>query len=541
MKCKFCQAELEANSSVCPECGKDNLKDNLKVLKIVTLSLTCVVMLVLLAGIVHYGVTGSFLPNWGKNDGTLTDEQFAAAMDDVVATMGEHKLTNRQLQLYYWMAAYSYGEGADLTKDLATQVYDKETGKTYEEYFLEKAFDAWQEIVLMSDAAKANGFEMPADYLSQFETMEADMASMAYYYYGLAGADELIKQQFGPGCDFDAYYAYAWDYYLGGLYWSEMLTDLEITDQEIQDYFNENEESLAKDYDISITKDFGNLVDFRNILIQVGTTELEGEDGTKTNVATDEDWAECLAEAQKILDEFLAGDKTAESFGALATKYSKDQGSSKNAGLYTDLYKSCLSEVDVRHILFFPEGATSSNVTSKEWPEEAWAAAEAEAKSVLDQWLAGEATEESFAALANEHSDDNDGKVTNGGLYEDVYVGQMVKNFEAWCFEEGRKAGDTGIVKTEFGYHLMYFVRADNEADEWVFADERVAGETAIVKTDDGYQVLYFEASEPAWYRYSRYGAQGDKGEQMIEKMKQENSYTVDYDKIVLGDIVTTG
>ena len=30
--------------------------------------------------------------------------------------------------------------------------------------------------------------------------------------------------------------------------------------------------------------------------------------------------------------------------------------------------------------------------------------------------------------------------------------------FDAWCFEEGRKTGDTGIVETEFGYHIIFFV-----------------------------------------------------------------------------------
>ena len=34
----------------------------------------------------------------------------------------------------------------------------------------------------------------------------------------------------------------------------------------------------------------------------------------------------------------------------------------------------------------------------------------------------------------------------------------MVTAFEDWCYAEGRKTGDTGIVETEYGYHVMYFV-----------------------------------------------------------------------------------
>ena len=30
--------------------------------------------------------------------------------------------------------------------------------------------------------------------------------------------------------------------------------------------------------------------------------------------------------------------------------------------------------------------------------------------------------------------------------------------FNDWCFDASRKPGDTGIVKTSYGYHVMYFV-----------------------------------------------------------------------------------
>jgi parvulin-like peptidyl-prolyl isomerase len=542
MKCKFCQAELEQNSSVCPECGKDNLKDNMKSLKIVALTLTCVVMLVLLVGIVNYGVTGSFLPNWGGNtDATVSPEQFAALMDTVVATMGEHKLTNRELQLYYWMAAFANEDKVDLTKDLNTQIYDETTGKTYHTYFLEEALELWQEITLMADQAVDNGFKMPSDYNAQFETMKSDMDTTAYYYYGLAGADELVAQEFGAGCNFDTYYGYVWDYYLGALYWQEKVDALEVTDQEIQDFFAKNEKTFAEDYDVAITKDFGNMVDYRNILVLVTGTEMKDEAGNKTTVITDADWAKCLEKAEKILSQWESGEKTAESFGALATAQSQDTKSKGNGGLRTDQYGGLvLSEVDVRHILLMPQGATSTTIRTEKFSDEAWAWAEAEAKRILDLWLAGDKTEESFGALANEHSMDADGKVTNGGIYEDVTKGVMVKSFEDWCFDPARQVGDYGIVKTEFGYHIMYFVHSDKEASDWTFAEERKAGDVAILKTDKGYQIIFIEAAEPAWYRCSRYGAQGEKGDQLIDAMIEANPYTVDYDKIYLNKPAAT-
>ena len=39
-----------------------------------------------------------------------------------------------------------------------------------------------------------------------------------------------------------------------------------------------------------------------------------------------------------------------------------------------------------------------------------------------------------------------------------VQVNQMVPEFDVWCFNETRVAGDTDIVKTQYGFHVMYFI-----------------------------------------------------------------------------------
>ena len=112
------------------------------------------------------------------------------------------------------------------------------------------------------------------------------------------------------------------------------------------------------------------------------------------------------------------------------------------------IMKDDRNAVNVRHILIAVEDAAD---------EAAWTAAEQEAQALLQQWQDGDATEESFAALATEKTADP-GSQSTGGLYENVYPGQMVEPFENWCFEEGRQTGDTGIVKTDHGYHIMYYV-----------------------------------------------------------------------------------
>ena len=82
-----------------------------------------------------------------------------------------------------------------------------------------------------------------------------------------------------------------------------------------------------------------------------------------------------------------------------------------------------------------------------------------EAQTILEDYLAGDKTEDSFAELAKLHS--ADGNAAEGGIYEDTTLGYMVSEFEDWAMKDGREYGDVGIVETEFGYHIMYFIGTD--------------------------------------------------------------------------------
>ena len=131
-----------------------------------------------------------------------------------------------------------------------------------------------------------------------------------------------------------------------------------------------------------------------------------------------------------------------------------------NASAYLDagIEKDDSVYVDVRHILVMPQGGTTDESGATTYSDEEWEAARVEAQALLDQWLAGDATEESFGELANSSSDDSDG--TDGGLYTYVAEGEMVEEFNDWCFDPVRKTGDYDLVKTQFGYHVMYFVQS---------------------------------------------------------------------------------
>ena len=132
---------------------------------------------------------------------------------------------------------------------------------------------------------------------------------------------------------------------------------------------------------------------------------------------------------------------------------------------YTVIYLSALPHkdtvkpVDVRHILIaFP---TDDDGNVEDLTDDQKLEYYEKAKSVYDQYLANP-TEDNFATLAGSNSEDP-GSKDNGGLYEEVNVGDMVDAFNDWCFDAARKPGDTGIIETEYGYHIMYYVGNDHD------------------------------------------------------------------------------
>ena len=159
-------------------------------------------------------------------------------------------------------------------------------------------------------------------------------------------------------------------------------------------------------------------------------------------------------------------------------------------------HKDMSKPVDVRHILIQFDTTTDESGNTVALTSAEKEAYYQQAQAIYNQFLENP-TEENFATLANNNSDDT-GSNTNGGLYEDVHVGDMVTAFNDWCFDPNRKPGDSGIIETNYGYHVMYYVGNDNE-ETWkstvrstlasdalsAFDDEIVNGETYKINESD--------------------------------------------------------
>ena len=82
----------------------------------------------------------------------------------------------------------------------------------------------------------------------------------------------------------------------------------------------------------------------------------------------------------------------------------------------------------------------------------------AQAEELLNKFKTGEKQDlDAFKALGEGVTQDS------SIVYENVMRGQMVAEFENWLFDDARKEGDTDIVVTEFGNHVMYFIKKGEE------------------------------------------------------------------------------
>ena len=137
-------------------------------------------------------------------------------------------------------------------------------------------------------------------------------------------------------------------------------------------------------------------------------------------------------------------------------------GSDGNVSSYVILYinKGSYAPMasNVRHILIsFTDNASSSSEATDEQKK----AAKASTDKIYKEWQSGAKTEDSFAALAKEKSKDT-GSAADGGLISGITSSaNYVESFRNWATDSSRKVGDTGIVESEYGYHIMYYSGSD--------------------------------------------------------------------------------
>ena len=386
---------------------------------------------------------------------------------------------------YYYYMAYgmiSLNTSADLKSQVMTESdaamlgLEAEEGRTWHDFFLEQALDQMASVQAGLDAAKAEGFTYPASVQAQYDDSLASLEAAAAA--SNLSVDQYLQNSLGSSMTAKVYKTQLMRMLQYDAYSSAYSDSLTYTDDELETAYQADTNSYDR-------------VSYESVSISGAAESTTDADGNEIE-PTEEEEAAAKEAAKSTADEMLAAYQAGGDLEALAGEdysYSSTESgtysgnsvtewlfdNARHAGdstvlesdstyyvvVFHDRYRDETPTIDVRHILIQPADGELSEGDEGYEDEQAQldADAKAQAEDILAQWQAGEATEDSFAALAMEYS--SDGSKYDGGLYTRVYQGQMVTAFNDWCFEASRKTGDTDIVKTDYGYHVMYFVGED--------------------------------------------------------------------------------
>lgn len=415
----------------------------------------------------------------------------------IAVTIGNHEVSNAELNYYYMDAinnfnsnygSYAVLYGLDVTKPLNEQVTNEETGATWADDFIDSAISSAKTTYALVDAAKAEGFTLPEDQQNQIETLK-DTLGLYATMGGYENADAYVRAMYGNGSNLGTYLEYYSRNALANAYYNAHHDSLTYDAAAIKAADDANPAAYSSyaysQYYLPVSKFLENASEATDE--QKAEAAKAAEEAAKTitadSVASVDDFNAAIAGLAVNADTSASSSSfTNQAYNSInsnlvdwLTDTSRKEGDKTvvasvatdgtvngyYAAYFTSVSDNKVPMVNVRHVLIsFQGGTTENGVTT--YSDEEKAAAKTSAETLLNQWKAGDATEESFAALAAANSTDT-GSASNGGLYENVYPGQMVTNFNNWCFDSSRKPGDTGIVETEYGYHIIYFVSADNQ------------------------------------------------------------------------------
>lgn len=354
------------------------------------------------------------IPVDGNPDDVTCKGSYTAdvSADSVVATIADTQLTNGQLQVLYWLEVAAYRQAGheispDFTQSLDTQVCPLDDSvNSWQQYFLREALNSWasaQALTLQSQLIPLGyekAYQPNADKHAQYFV---DVPVLSSVYYGISEyyrVNELHQT------------------YLDNLptMLSELSAGLGYTDTSaLAAQLNASEADL-----LSVAEVYNRgYMYFTELTYDIAPT----------------------AEDVEIF------------FSANEDTYAQ-AGITRDSGKY----------VDMRHILMLPTDATIADdgtVTAEElrWTQLYWKAQTLK-DDIRDTYPHSSGV---FGTYAANNSMDL-GSAQNGGLYENVTKGQLMEELDSWLFDERRKSGDTSIIRTTCGTHIVYFI---GSSDIW--------------------------------------------------------------------------
>ena len=246
---------------------------------------------------------------------------------DFYYSMAKNNILNQPL-----FDTMTYGDyfksymGYDRTKSDSSQIYDKDKGYTWFDYFAKTGLDTLKEYKALIKAADEKGFN--------YETQDADYEEFKsnvkkYAEESEVSEKEYYKLTFGKYATASSIEEYVFEYLKAAAYQEQLMEDYKPSDEEVEEFYEKNKD----DYDD---------VTYRSLEIK----------------AEVEDNEEALAAAKAKADEMVSLVDSEDKFASLCKEYTTSDDPSvyddKDASLKKDALKSSVSE-DIGKWLFAAE------------------------------------------------------------------------------------------------------------------------------------------------------------------------------------------
>lgn len=357
---------------------------------------------------------------------------------------------------------------------------------------------------------KENVDEVLQQFIDQYSNMAAQMEQ---------SLEQVVQDSFGKGMTVASLKERIRTFLINRYYQQHLIEDKTFTDEEVQAKYEANKDEIDQ---VKFRRFSVSAADMKEPAKEEPTTdpsepekELTEEEKKAKAEKEEKEEKDALAKAKKLAEEVLAKveGKTEEDFKKTAEEYLPqtqkdhfvatkdptlmdgvpkaymspdlaewlysperkagdvklfDTGSSYIVAMFMERYQPTEKPYNSRHILIQNhqdepapapgEEEKKEGEEPKKTPEERDKEAKEKAEKILAEYEAGEKTEEAFAKLANEYSEDPGNlQAQNGGEYLNITKGQFLEEYEEYCLDPARKPGDVAIVKTKVGYHLIYF------------------------------------------------------------------------------------
>lgn len=457
-----------------------------------------------IAVVATFGVRYYTVPN-GKEGKYMNPASVVATVDGQKISIGMYDYYYASIVSYYEQYA-SYGYySLDTTKDYSKQYTTDDDGNkiSWQKFFETEALKEVEQITTYYSKALEEGVTLTS---AQKKTIEKQISTLKdSASQNDVSLDQYIKANFGTYCSEDTIRIMLEQYYLSANYKGKFKSETKVTDNDVDKYYNDHKNDykkiefyyIASPYDATddnsknesiktAEKIMAKMKDKKSVIAlvpEVYSSYIDSQ--VKSSMEKDSTLTEKKAREEAVksyesnvvttvsgsdspfddkMNTWLFSDDTKVG----SKKYYIDE----SAGYIYIVLKTSKASVEedetytVRHILVAPEsGSNSSSSTSEktEYTDEQWAAAKKKADSILAKFNKTDKSEYEFAKLAEQYSTDSASTSSGsndsfGGLYESVTLGQMVPDFEKWSIDDSRKYGDTGIVKSDYGYHIMFFI-----------------------------------------------------------------------------------